>query len=150
MKTLAISSLFFVLFCVSFSFGQSNKNDMIAKNISQLEWHPKPALPPGAESAVVYGDPTKGHFDFYGKFPAKYTVPMHWHSNDCNVIIIKGSMIIKRDNTPDITVEQGGFFTLPAKMKYVAYTPKECIFLVHGEEPFDITYVNPKDDPRNK
>jgi hypothetical protein len=152
MKTVVISSLFLILFFFTISFGQANtsKDDMIVKNLNKLEWHPKPTLPPGAESTILFGDPAKGHYDFYGKFPAKYTVPMHWHSNECNVVIIKGSMVIKRDNAPDITVEQGGFFTLPAKMKYIAYTPKDCIFLVHGEEPFDIFYVNPKDDPRNK
>lgn len=150
MKTAVISSLLLVLFCVTIIFGQADKDNMIVKNINKLEWHPKPALPPGASSSVLYGDPSKGHYDFYGKFPAKYTVPMHWHSNDCMVTIIKGSMVIKRDGVPDVTVEQGGFFTLPAKMKYIAYTPKECIFQVHGEEPFDIFYFNPKDDPRNK
>ncbi|HMN50202.1 MAG TPA: cupin domain-containing protein [Ignavibacteriaceae bacterium] len=150
MKTSVIAGFLILFFCVTLSFAQANGDNMIVKNINKLEWHPKPALPPGASSAVLYGDPSKGHYDFYGKFPAKYTVPMHWHSNDCMVTIIKGSMVIKRDGAPDVKVEQGGFFTLPAKMKYIAYTPKECIFQVHGEEPFDIFYANPKDDPRNK
>jgi Domain of unknown function (DUF4437) len=150
MKTAYIAGLFFVLFLVTLSFGQTNKENMIVKNLSQLEWHPKPTLPPGAESALAFGEPAKGHYDFYGKFPADYTVPMHWHTNDCTVIMISGSMTIKRDSAPDVTIEQGGLFTLPAKMKYIAYSAKGCIFLVHGAEPFDIFYVNPQDDPRNK
>jgi hypothetical protein len=150
MKTAYIASIFFVLFFVTLSFGQVDKDNMIVKNLGQLEWHPKPALPPGAKSSIAIGDPSKGHYDFYGNFPADYTVPLHWHTNDCTVIMISGSMTIKRDNAADVTIEQGGLFTLPAKMKYVAYSSKGCIFLVHGEQPFDIFYVNSKDDPRNK
>ncbi len=150
MKTTSIISFALILLFTTLSFAQANNDNMVVKNINKLEWHPKPALPPGASSAVLYGDPAKGHYDFYGKFPTKYTVPMHWHTNECMVTIIKGSMVIKRDGLPDVTVDQGGFFTLPAKMQYIAYTPKECIFQVHGDEPFDIFYVNPKDDPRNK
>jgi len=129
-------------------FAQMEKKPMVIKNITQLEWHPKKTLPPGAMSATAVGDPTTGHYDFYGKFPANYTVPMHWHSFDCTVIIIKGSMTIKRKGLPDNIISAGGLFTLTGKMEYIAYTPVECIFLVHGESPFDITYVNPADDPR--
>lgn len=149
MKTKSSTTFIFLFFCYAFCFGQTASDSMIVKNINRLEWHPKTTLPPGALSAVVYGDPPKGHYDFYAKFPKNYTVPIHWHTFECNVIIIKGSMTIKRDNAADITITQGGFFTLPAKMKYIAYTPNECIFLAHGEKPFDIFYENPKDDPRN-
>lgn len=131
------------------SFAQTN-NTMTVKNISQLEWHPKNTLPAGAFSSVVAGDPTKGHYAFYGKFPARYTVPAHWHSFDCTVLIVKGGMTIKREDLEDVTIQQGGFFTLPGKMKYTAYTSEECIFLVQGEDLFDIFYVNSKDDPRNQ
>ena len=148
MKTKLVTTTFFLVLCYTFCFGQIINDSMIVKNINRLEWHPKTTLPLGAMSATVYGDPAKGNFDFYGKFPKNYTVPMHWHSFQCKVIIIKGSMTIKRGSAADITITQGGFFTLPAKMKYIAYTPNECIFLVHGENPFDIFYENPKDDPR--
>lgn len=135
---------------ISYSgFCQTASDTMMKKDINQLEWHPKKTLPPGAMSVIAYGDPAKGHYDFYGKFPANYTVPLHWHSFNCMVVIIKGSMIIKREGFADITINEGGFFNLPPKMKYIAYTPQDCIFLVHGEEPFDIFYANPNDDPRN-
>ena len=125
-------------------------NPMVVKNIDQLEWHPKNTLPAGAFSSVAAGDPTKGHYAFYGKFPPNYTVPAHWHSFDCSVLIVKGSMTIKRQGLEDVTIQQGGFFTLPAKMIYTAFTEDECIFLVQGEDPFDISYLRTMDDPRKK
>jgi hypothetical protein len=138
----------FLVFSVSGLLAQNSMDSMTVKNLSQLQWQPKKALPPGAFSAAVYGDPAKGNYDFYAKFPANFTVPMHWHSYDCTVIILKGSMTIKRDGLPDRKIEQYGFFTLPGKMKYVAYCSQECLFLAHGIQPFDIFYQNPKDDPR--
>ena len=116
------------------SMAQNPMDSMIVKNLQNLQWQPKKTLPPGAMSAIVYGDPTKGNYDFYGKFPKNYTVPSHWHTFDCMVIILKGSMTIKKrvQNFADTTIEQGGFFTLPGKMRYVAYCSEECIFLVHG------------------
>jgi hypothetical protein len=119
-------------------------------NPSDMHWKPKTTLPPGANATVLYGDPAVGNYDFYGKFPAKYTVPMHWHTNDCSVVMMKGAMTIQRDGEKDVVIKEGGFFMLPAMMQYVAKCPTGCTFLVHGEKPFDIFYRNPKDDPRNK
>lgn len=119
-------------------------------NMKDMKWVPKKTLPPGAQVTVLFGDPAAGNYDFYGKFPAKYQVPMHWHTNDCSVVMIKGDMTIQRDGMKDVVIKQGGFFMLPGKMQYIAKCPTGCTFLVHGEKPFDIFYRNEKDDPRNK
>ena len=125
------------------------KDPMPVANPSDFHWKPKETLPPGANAVVVYGDTKTGPYDFFGKFPAKYTVPMHWHTSDCMVVMMKGSMVIARDKMPDVEIKEGGFFMLPGKMKYIARCENECTFLVHGTQPFDIFYANPKDDPRN-
>ena len=115
---------------------------------AEFHWKPKDALPAGAFGAVLRGDPAKGDYDFAGKFPAKYTVPMHWHTNECVVVMLEGQMTIGRSGDKDVTIEKGGLFVLPAKLAYTAHCEKECEFLVHGSAPFDIIYANAKDDPR--
>jgi hypothetical protein len=55
-------------------------------NPAQLAWKPKDALPPGAHGALVRGDPHTGPYAFFGRFPARFTVPMHWHTNDVAVV----------------------------------------------------------------
>ena len=117
---------------------------------ADLHWKPKDALPPGAYGAVLRGDPAKGDYDFVGKFPAKYTVPMHSHTNECVVVMRKGAMTIGRTGQADVTVPEGGLFVLPAKLAYTAHCEAACEFLVHGTAPFDIVYENPKDDPRTQ
>jgi hypothetical protein len=119
-------------------------------NLRDFHWKPKDTLPPGAESFNVYGNPPEGNYAFYGKFPANYTVPTHWHTNDVWVAIIEGSMTVSRSGLPDVKIEHGGFLFLPEKMQYVAKCPEECVFLAYGYEPFDIFYLNEDDDPRNR
>ena len=41
----------------------------------------------------------------------------------------------------------GAFHHLPAKTHHFAYTKGPAIVQINGKGPFDITYVDPKDDP---
>jgi hypothetical protein len=127
---------------------RADGDPMPVANPSDLHWKPKDALPPGAFGAVVAGDPAKGNYDFIGKFPEGYTVPSHYHTNECSVVMLRGNMVIARDGQPDREIVEGGFFVLPARMAYVARCAKGCTFLVHGALPFDIIYARAEDDPR--
>jgi hypothetical protein len=124
----------------------------VVKNPDDFHWKVKdtlPQTPSPAHSAVAWGDPAKGPFAFFGKFPAGFTVPMHWHTNEVLVVMTKNSMVITPEGEAPREIKEGGFFSLPAKMKYVAQCAQECMFLAWGDKPFDIYYKNPKDDPRN-
>jgi len=127
---------------------EPSKAEMIVANPDSLHWKAKEALPKGAFGAVVHGDPAKGDYDFIARFPAHYTVPEHFHTNEMFVTMLKGSMTLARAGQPAVTVLEGGFFSLPAGMRYVARCEKECTFQVHGAQPFDLLYVDEKDDPR--
>lgn len=117
-------------------------------NPPQLAWKAKDALPPGAFGAVVRGDLHQGPYAFFGRFPAKFVVPLHWHTNDVAVVMTQGSMTIESDGLPAQTIEQGGYFFLPGLLRYVAKCAQPCTFLAWGEKQFDIFYADPKDDPR--
>jgi hypothetical protein len=41
----------------------------------------------------------------------------------------------------------GDFVAIPAKTNHYAIMKGDTILQIHGEGPFDITYVNPDDDP---
>ncbi len=115
---------------------------------ADFHWKPKEALPAGAFGAVLRGDPTKGAYDFVGKFPDKYSVPLHSHTNECVVVMLGGTMVIGRAHEPDVAIAEHGLFVLPAQMAYTAHCEHACMFLVHGDKPFDIVYADPKQDPR--
>src|SRR5690348_12733386 len=61
---------------------------------AELKWGPAPpALPAGAEIAVVSGDPMKsGPFTIHLKMPANYAVPPHWHPSDEKVTLVSGKL----------------------------------------------------------
>jgi hypothetical protein len=126
----------------------ADDDPMPVVNPADFHWKPKEALPPGAVAAVLRGDPARGDYDFVGKFPAHYTVPMHFHTNDAVVVMLEGTMVIGRKGRPDIAIREHGLFVLPAKAAYTAHCEAACTFLVHGARPFDIIYVDAKDDPR--
>jgi len=123
---------------------------MLVVNTTDFHWKPKDALPPGATGAVLRGDPAKGAYDFVAKFPDKFTVPMHSHTNEMTVVMLEGTMVIGRPKKPDVSIAKDGLFVLPAKMAYTAHCETSCTFLVHGQKPFDIIYTNANDDPRKK
>ena len=129
----------------------AGKQQWVTLNPADLHWKLKdtlPQKPSPAHAAVVWGDPPKGAYAFFGKFPAGFTVPLHWHTNEVLVVMAKNSMVITPDGGAPREIIEGGFFSLPAGMKYVARCAQECVFLAWGDKPFDIFYANPQDDPR--
>ena len=124
----------------------------VVKNPTDLDWKLKetlPQTPSPAHVAVAWGDPAKSAYAFFGKFPAGFTVPMHWHTNEVLAVMTKSSIVITPEGGIPREIQEGGFFSLPAKMKYTARCTQECVFLAWGDQPFDILYENPNDDPRN-
>lgn len=121
-----------------------------------LKWGPAPpSLPPGAQAAVLAGNPGQdGPFVIRLKVPAGYIVPPHRHSKDESVTVISGRFVAlsgeKVDKAALKGMAAGSFFHMPAGMAHYAFAEAESIVQVHGLGPFDVTYVDPKDDPRKK
>lgn len=123
---------------------------------ADLKWGPAPdALPSGAEMAVVSGDPgKKGMFVVRLKMPADYAVPAHWHPTNETVKVLSGKlhygMTDKLDMAKAKTLTVGHAVTMKAKMNHWVHAPAPATIQVSGMGPFQITYVDPKDDPRKK
>jgi hypothetical protein len=119
-----------------------------------IEFAPAPPmLPAGVQLAVLTGDPGKeGPFTVRLKMPDGYRVPPHWHPTDELVTVIAGTLHLAMgsefDETAGVALPAGGFALLPKTMRHYAWSTGETIVQVHGNGPFAITYVNPKDDPR--
>ena len=121
-----------------------------------VKWGPAPpSLPPGAQGAVLFGNPGKeGPFVLRLKFPAGFVVPPHRHSKDEMVTVISGKFAItsgeKVDRSSLQALPPGSFVHLPAGMPHYAVTDVETVVQINGVGPFDVTYIDPKDDPRKK
>ena len=121
-----------------------------------VTWGPAPpSLPPGAQAAILLGSPAKeGPFVIRLKFPAGYVVPPHRHSKDEFVTVISGNFVATHGEKVDRAslkfLPPGSFVYLPAGMPHYAVAEVETVVQINGVGPFDVKYVDPKDDPRNK
>ena len=124
-------------------------------NASQLQLAAAPALPEGAQIAVLSGDPSKdGLYVVRVMMPAGYKVPAHNHPTTEMLTVISGDFHIgmgdKLDEEKGTLLTAGGYAEAPAKMNHFAWATSPTVVQIHGQGPFAITYVNPADDPRTK
>ena len=125
-------------------------------NPADLKWNDvPPGLPPGAKMAVLNGDPTKpGPFTVRMNAPAGYIISPHTHPSDERLTVISGSFRIGMGDKPNDAfmkeMSAGGYTALPAGMVHYAKSKVDSIVQIDSEGPFQINYVNPADDPRNK
>ena len=127
--------------------------DQVMMNAGDITWgDAPPSLPKGAKLAVLNGDPGKsGPFTIRLKAPANYKIAPHWHSQTENLTILSGALYLgmgdKMDAKSAHALKPGGYHYLPAKQHHFAFTKGPTIVQVSGEGPFDINYIDAKDDP---
>jgi quercetin dioxygenase-like cupin family protein len=129
----------------------------VTATLSEAQWGPAPPfVPPGAEIAVLSGDPTKPvPYAVRLKFPANYAIPAHSHPTDENVVVVSGAVTfgmgdkLMKGAAGNKTLPVGGYMLASANMNHFAYTEAASTIVLFGIGPVDFKYVNPSDDPRN-
>ena len=122
----------------------------------QIVWGAGPAsLPPGAEAAVLYGDPAKdGLFALRLKLPKGYIIPPHSHGKPEVVTVMSGTFRLgmgeKADNSKAEALPAGSFFAIPPGTAHFASADEDTVVQLNSIGPWTIMYVNPMDDPRQK
>ena len=114
-----------------------------------------PVLPQGAKSAMLEGDPKKAElFHLRLKFPAGYKIPPHWHPAFERVTVVSGEVRFglgeQFDESKMKVLPAGSFISLPSRTPHFVMTTQETIIQLSTVGPWDLTYVNPADDPRAK
>jgi quercetin dioxygenase-like cupin family protein len=122
---------------------------------TDLKWAPSPALPAGAQIAVIQG-PLSEAVPFIArvKFPANAKVPAHWHSAIEHVSVISGVMNMgtgdKLDTSKTRAFGPGSVTIMQPGTRHFAWFGEETVIQLHGVGPWTVTYVDPADDPRKK
>lgn len=122
----------------------------------EIKWTPGPAsVPPGAELAVLHGDPGKeGLFVMRLKLPKGYQIPPHTHTAMEVVTVISGTFRLGMGETADSgkarPLPAGSFFALSPGMAHYATADEDTVVQISTNGPWNIVYVSPKDDPRQK
>ena len=154
MRAPALAGLALMLAAASPALGQATAGSQAFISPKDIKWASAPtSLPKGAMVAVLQGDPGKpGPFVMRLMMPAGYKVSPHWHSQDEHLTVISGTLYIGMGDRYEPHTARGlaagGFHFLPGKSHHFAYAKKPTVVQVNGNGPFDITYINPADDPR--
>jgi quercetin dioxygenase-like cupin family protein len=118
-----------------------------------IQWGPAPAVfPPGAEFAVLEGDPSKAEpFTIRLRFPNGYKIPPHTHPTAENVTVLSGTFLAGMGTQfVESTMQAFGrddFASIPADHAHYAMARGLTVVQVHALGPFVLTYVNPADTP---
>lgn len=119
-----------------------------------ISWGPAPpVVRPGAQFAVLEGDPTasSGDYTIRLKMPDGFRISPHWHPQRENVTIISGTFRVGMGDAFDAnkmkTFVAGSFAFLDPDMHHYAMAQGETIVQVHGQAPLQFNYVNSEDDP---
>jgi quercetin dioxygenase-like cupin family protein len=88
------------------------------------------------------------------KMPANYAVPAHSHPTNEVVKVVAGKLHYGMSDTLNMrqakTLTVGHSVTMKAKMNHWVHAPAPATVQVSGMGPFQITYVDPRNDPRKK
>ena len=113
-----------------------------------IQWGPAPSvLPPGAQIAVLEGDPGgTGTFTLRLKFPNGYKIAPHTHPTVENLTILAGNFATGMGTQFDESKLEGhgrdAFVSVPAEHAHFAMARGETVVQVHGLAPFVVNYVN--------
>jgi mannose-6-phosphate isomerase-like protein (cupin superfamily) len=123
----------------------------------QVKFGPAPPfLPPGAQLAVLEGDPmaASGDFTIRLKMPDGYKVAPHTHPNRENVTVLSGTLKVGMGDQFDAgkmaSFGAGSFAYLDPSMHHYAAASGETVIQIHGAAPVKFNYINPADDPSVK
>ena len=155
-KHTALSAAMLVA-CIAYAANagaQADAHSLMAPK--DMKWGPAPpSLPKGAKITVLQGDPGKsGPFVLRLMMPGGYAIAPHWHSQDEQLTVISGTFYLGLGDNVDAKqakgLPAGGFHFLPASQHHYAFSKGPAVVQLNGNGPFDITYLNPADDPQQK
>lgn len=121
-----------------------------------IEWRPGPgSLEAGAKMAVLEGDPSApGVFTMRLHLPDGFRIAPHWHPKPERVTVLSGTFLLGAGETIDpdaaMALEPGAYTAMPPGMRHYAIARGETVVQLTSTGPWQITYVDPTDDPRQR
>jgi len=113
-----------------------------------IKWDTLKGSPPGAGvmGAVLWGSLEKGPFGALIKFPPGFKSPLHYHSSEFKLIIIKGAYIYTPEGGTEKRFGPGSYVSYSAGDRHTTLGAEdsETIFFIEGSGKFDLVPVEMK------
>ncbi len=96
------------------------------------------AAAPGAQVAVLWGDPTKGAYGALKQMPAGTVLAAHTHTRDSHVVIVKGTVTLDIDGQK-ASVGPGSYTLIPGGVGNTTTcgAGAACEYFEHMDGAFD-------------
>ena len=107
-----------------------------------LKWtdlDPKGA--PGVKIAELWGDHTQGAYGAIIKFPARFSAPLHTHTNAAKIVVLSGTFIAGPEGKPEVRLGPGSYYFQPGvTYRHTTACDKasECVFFSQSTGKFDL------------
>lgn len=129
-----------VLTCLLSNVSQAITLGPVVVKADNLKWFAVKDLPPGAEVATVFGDPTRhAYFIVRIKLPANYSIPRHTHPINEHDTILLGKLYFKVGSKSG-SLAAGDFIEFPANVAHATWTKEETIIQINGVGPWKVVY----------
>ncbi|MEX0885343.1 MAG: cupin domain-containing protein [Phycisphaeraceae bacterium] len=121
-----------------------------------IPWQAGPAsFEEGAEMAVLEGDPAEeGMFTMRLRVPSGFVIAPHWHPNYERVSVLSGTFHLGHGDTVDSNaterLEAGSYTVMPPGMRHFAIAEGQTVIQITTMGPWEINYIDPADDPRQR
>lgn len=118
-----------------------------------LVWSPARSLPPGAQSVVLDGDPSRpALFTVRLTIPADFRIPPHKHAGTERLTVLSGSIFLGYGDSLDthdaLYLPAGSYAVNPAGVHHFSWTREAAVVQLTAMGPWVLEYIDPKDDPR--
>jgi len=129
-------------------------NDQNNGSAANEKWEKGPDfLESGAEMQPLEKETKeKGMSSIKIKLPEGYKIPPHWYKDKVRIDVLSGVLYMgsgdRLDKENAKPVKAGNFRVLPPEMHSYGFVDGPAIIKLTTVAPWDIKYVNPKDDPR--
>jgi len=149
MKRLSLCIVLFLAGLIFFgamdaSAQKKMKKEAVLWAAEDLKWEQLVGGPPGIVSVMLWGDNTKGAYGGFTKFPAGFMAPLHYHTYETKIVVIKGAYTYKGKK-----YGPGSYLSIPGGDQHVSggVEESETIFFIQQPGKFDL---NPVEQPSER
>ena len=154
-KPIVIGVLALLAFVAGAMAQNAKPSNHVLLTPKELKWGPPPPVfQQNAKFTVLAGDPSQpGLYAVRLKLPAGYKIMPHFHPTDEHITVMSGKFMVGMGDSIDTTqatvLMTGGQITAHANQHHYAVARGLTLVQVEAMGPFKLTYVDPKNDPRN-
>jgi len=129
--------------CAFATAGAQSKKDVSFVDSKKAEFK---QVVPGVKKVILWGDHDAGPYGAFTKFDPGVVNPLHTHTNELRIVVLRGAYIYKPKDGKERRVGPGAYISVPGGDVHVSSGDKKEGALFYEESPgkFDLVPVDKK------